>query len=390
MDFDDSVEEARYRTAVQTWIAEAAADIPRRPGRRPATHDELALAKLWQSRKADAGYACIDWPVDRGGPGGTIVEKIIFEHEEQAAGLNFPFFRIGLGICLPTVAAHADPATRARLVPPAMRGEDIWCQLFSEPGAGSDLAAATTRARRDGDGWLIEGRKIWTSYAQFSDRALLLARTDPEAPKHKGLTMFWLDLDTPGLTLEPLRQMSGETDFNEVVLNDVRLPDSQRLGAEGEGWALTRFSLMNERVAIGAAAGMDHRDHVAMLRDIGADADPVAKARLADWYVLSEGLALTRNRIFTALSRGDTPGPENAIGKLVAASHMIDLARHSLFAQGQMGLVEGDDAPFDNRFQHLLLWAPGYRLGGGSDEILRNVIAERVLGLPADRGPAKG
>lgn len=391
MDFRDSPEEAEFRSSARAWIETRSADIPKIRGRRPATREELPLAKRWQGLKAAEGYACIDWPKELGGGGGTPIQRIIFDQEEAEAGLSFPFYNIGLGICIPTVARFASPEIRERLVPPAIRGEEIWCQLFSEPGAGSDLAAVATQAVREDRKWRINGQKVWTSYAQHCDYGLLLARTDPELPKHRGLTMFWVDMRAPGVEVRPIRQMSGSADFNEVYLTDLVIDDGQRLGDVNDGWNLVRYALMNERFAISSAGQLDHDDVLGLLDRLGREPDPVTLTRLAEWHVKTQGLRFTRYRTMTALSRGDTPGPENSIGKLVAASQLMEMSREALLLMEELGFVDDPGlSPAEGRFQRMMLWAPGYRLGGGSDEILRSIIAERVLGLPADPKPDAG
>ena len=390
MNFDDTPEEAAYRKQVATWLDCNAIPVPETRRRRDATPEWLALAKAWQRTKADAGYVGIAWPTSWGGQGGTVAQQLIFDAEEASRGLHFTFFEIGLGLCVPTVASFANHATIDRISAPARRGEEIWCQLFSEPGVGSDLAAVQTRAVKDGERWVVNGQKVWTSGAQYSDFAILLTRTDPHVPKHRGLTMFWVDLRAAGIEVRPLRQMSGVANFNEVFLTDVNIPDSQRLGPVNAGWTTTMTTLMNERVSIGDVGGADVRSAMDLARATPCAAgcaldDPVTRMKLAERYIEAEGVRLTRNRLLTANSRGERPGPENAILKLVAANAMQELARDALLARGPMGIVveRGDDA-VEGIFADSLTWSPGYRIAGGTDEILRTVIGERVLGLPAE------
>ncbi|MDB5443131.1 MAG: dehydrogenase family protein, partial [Phenylobacterium sp.] len=303
-------------------------------------------------------------------------------------------FQIGLGMCVPTVATFADDATRQRFVGPALRGEEIWCQLFSEPSGGSDVAAARTRAVRADDGsgdWLISGQKVWTTGAQISDFGIVVCRTNPDAPKHKGLTMFWVDMHDPGIEVKPIHQMSGGSGFNEVFFTDVRVKDSQRLGAIDDGWRVSLVTLMNERLAVGGASGAGWGQFLEAARGVpGLDGAPALKdqalrEKLADWYVAAEGLKHTRNRTMTALSRGETPGPESSIGKIVSAGQMQDLANTALEMLDQYGIIDDPAlAPLRGAFQNSLMSAPGLRIAGGTDEILKNIIAERVLGLPGD------
>ena len=234
MDFNDSPEEAAYREKARAWLETNAADHKNNSsanGRRPNSPEHMALAKAWQAKKADAGYACITWPKEWGGAGGTPLQSVIFGQEESKVGVNYGYFTIGLGMCVPTVMAFADAETKTRFVKPAMRGEEIWCQLFSEPAGGSDVAAARTKAVRDGDDWVINGQKVWTTGAQYCDYGIVLVRTDPDVPKHKGLTMFWLDMKSPGIEVKPIPQV-GFAEF------DTRQP-----WTFGHGWLkLTSFA----------------------------------------------------------------------------------------------------------------------------------------------------
>jgi alkylation response protein AidB-like acyl-CoA dehydrogenase len=387
MDFNDSPEEAAYREQARNWLAENAADHAARSagGRRPNTPEHMAAAKAWQARKAQGGYACITWPKEWGGGGGTPINQVIFNQEETKAGVNYGYFTIGLGMCVPTVMAFADDETKKRFVGPAVKGEEIWCQLFSEPAGGSDVAAARTRAVRDGDEWVINGQKVWTTGAQYSDYGIVLVRTDPDVPKHKGLTMFWIDMRDPAVEVRPIHQMSGGSEFNEVYFTDLRVKDSQRLGAVGEGWKVALVTLMNERLAVGGGAGPDYKAIMNLAREVGALKDQALREKVADWYVASEGLKLTRFRTMTALSRGQTPGAESSIGKIITANQMQDLANSALELEDQYGILNDPAvAPMEAAFQQSLMWAPGLRIAGGTDEILKNIIAERVLGLPGD------
>ena len=268
-------------------------------------------------------------------------------------------------------------------------GEEIWCQLFSEPAGGSDLAGLRTRAERDGDGWVVNGQKIWTSGAHYSQWGILITRTDPNVPKHKGLTMFFLRMDTPGIDIRPIKQANGQSGFNEVYLTDVRIPDSQRLGAVGQGWTVSLTTLMNERLSIGSGmpTGFGELFDFCMnlqLEDGAAVDDRAVRSRLASFAVRASGLRYTGMRAISALSKGETPGPENSIGKLVAGATMQELAAFALDLQGQAGVLTGPDALDQARFQAMLMRSPATRVEGGTDEILRNIIAERVLGLPGD------
>jgi alkylation response protein AidB-like acyl-CoA dehydrogenase len=388
MDFEDSPQEAAYRAEVRAWLqANAPAPVTGRSGRHA---DLMAEAKAWQAKKAAEGYAQITWPKEWGGGGGTPIQQVIFGQEEAKLGVGYGFFQIGLGMCVPTVMAFADQETKSRFVGPALRGEEIWCQLFSEPAGGSDVAGLRTRAVRDGEDWVINGQKVWTTGAHYSDFGILLTRTNPDAPKHKGLTMFWIDMHDPAVEVRPIHQMSGQSDFNEVYFTDLRVKDSQRLGAVDEGWKVALVTLMNERLAVGGSSGPNYAEIMHLARTVMAGGEPALKndafrEKLADWYVLAEGLKFTRFRTMTALSRGETPGPESSIGKIISANQLQDLTHEALELEDQYGIiVDPKLAPMEAAFQQSALWAPGLRIAGGTDEILKNIIAERVLGLPGD------
>ncbi|ACG78967.1 acyl-CoA dehydrogenase [Phenylobacterium zucineum HLK1] len=392
MDFDDTPEEAAYRAKVRSWLRENAPAGTRESRlRRNAGEDLVAEAKAWQAKKADAGYAGILRPKAWGGGGGGLMEEVIFGEEEDALGLYYGIFTIGVGMCVPTLLAYSDAETKERLVRPTIRGEKIWCQLFSEPGGGSDLAGVRTRAERDGDDWVVSGQKIWTSNAHIADYGILLVRTDPAVPKHKGMTMFWIDMrNSPGLEMRRIHQISGMSEFNEVFFTDVRVPDAQRIGEVNDGWRVSLVTLMNERLTTGSSRGPDWQELVGLGRrtpagDAPAIAHGAVRERIADWYVKSEGLRLTRLRSITAISRGEQPGPEASIAKLVAASQAQDIAMEAVETLDQFGIIADPEiAPLGAAFQQALMMSPSRRIAGGTDEILRNIIAERVLGLPGD------
>ncbi|MBV1687866.1 acyl-CoA dehydrogenase family protein [Novosphingobium sp. G106] len=392
MNFDESPEEAGYRAKVRAWIADNAPDMSGlTPTERRQWHDKHKdVARVWQATKAAAGYACISWSPEWGGAGGTAIEEAIFGQEELRAGLQFNYFRTGLDMLLPALMEHnKDEASLAR-VPPAVRGEEIWCQLFSEPASGSDSAGVRCAAVRDGDGWVINGQKVWNSGAQIADYGMLVARTNPDLPKHKGLTVFWLDMKTPGVEVRPIRMMSGDNELNEVFLTDVRLPDSQRVGEEGGGWKVIITTLMNERASLGSGTGLNWRDIMALAAetpsfDGPALEDPAFREWLADLYVDAEAIRLMSFRTLTSLSKGATPGPEGSAGKLLWSNLAQNLTDKALDLLDHAGLMDDpDEAAMNGAFQHRFLWAPGLRLGGGTDEIMKNIIAERVLGLPGD------
>ena len=392
MDFNDTPEQARFREEASTWLAE---NVPTDEPFRALP--PLEQAKLWQKRKYDAGWACIGWAPEFGGRGASAIEEVIWRQEESKYELPATFFLIGQGMIAPTLMAWASDEDKARFLPPLASGEEVWCQLFSEPAGGSDLAALRTRAERDGDGWLINGQKIWTSGAHFSDYGVIVVRTDPTVPKHRGLSYFYVDMRAPGVEIKPIKQLTGESDFNEVYFTDVRVGDSQRLGEVGQGWQVSLTTLMNERAAIGGGFGqMDALLAMSVAQEVEIDGRPAledsaVRAKIANWYVQESGLKYTGYRSLTALSRGELPGPENSIGKLVGAPKMQAMASYLMDLLDASGAIADKVlAAKAGIIQHAYMGAPGLRIAGGTDEIMANIIAERVLGLPQEPRLDKG
>jgi len=399
MDFEDTAEEAAFRTQVRAWIDANAPKHLEEELKRASfgsngvvSEDPIASGKAWQKKKAEAGWACLHWPKEYGGAARTPIERVIWGQEEGPYAALTGVFTIGHGMCGPTVMAWAADEHKRRLLPPLASGEHVWCQLFSEPASGSDLAGLRTRAVKADDGsgdWIINGQKIWTSGAQYSDWGLLITRTNPDVPKHKGLTMFFLDMKSPGVEVRPIKQANGQSSFNEVYFTDVRIPDNQRLGEVGQGWEVSLTTLMNERLSIGSGMSTGFPDLFRYCMDAEIDGKPAVedsgvRSKLAQLAVKQSGLKYTGMRAISALSKGETPGPENSIGKLVAGAAMQDLSIFALDLQGEAGAIWNEDSPQQGRFQAMLMRSPATRIEGGSDEILRNIIGERVLGLPGD------
>ena len=392
MDFNDTAEEAAFRKEARAWLK---ANRPKK--KELEALGEIERAKLWQKRKYDAGWACITWPKEFGGRGASPIENVIWNQEEAKYNLPGGVFSIGQGMAAPTLMMWADEETQKRFLPKLASGEEIWCQLFSEPAGGSDLAALRTRAEKDGDEWVINGQKIWTSGAHYSDYGILVVRTDPSVPKHKGLTYFWIDMKAPGVDIKPIKQISGDANFNEVYFTDLRVSDSQRLGAEGQGWQVALTTLMNERASIGAGGGAVGVDSVFKLaQEVEIDGkpaieNPAVRAKLADWYCQESGLKYTSWRTLSAMSRGETPGPENSIGKLVGAPKAQDMASFAIDLQEMAGAIRDPKlSAAAAMYQETYMAIPGLRIAGGTDEIMANIIAERVLGLPQDVRVDKG
>ena len=394
MNFDDTADEAAFRAEVRTWLdANATPKHGSTSNAFDATRSDgenVAIAQAWQAKLSDAGWACMWWPKAYGGREATPIQRVIWSQEIERFATPDGFFIIGQGMCAPTLMAFASEADKTRHLPRMARGADIWCQLFSEPSAGSDLAGIRTRAERDGDNWVINGQKIWTSGAHYCDYGIVITRTDPNVPKHRGLTMFWISMRAPGVEIRPIKQINGDRAFNEVYFTDLRIPDSQRLGEVGKGWEVSLVTLMNERLAVGGslATGADLMLRLAGEQEIDGEPalrNPAVREKLAEWYVQLAGLKYTGFRMVSALSRGQTPGPEASISKVVVARCNQDMASFAIDLQDMGGIL--DDAtvtPLGRQFQRLFLRSPANRIEGGSDEILRNIIAERVLGLPPD------
>jgi alkylation response protein AidB-like acyl-CoA dehydrogenase len=285
----------------------------------------------------------------------------------------------------PTIIAHGTEAQRRRFLPPMLRGDEVWCQLFSEPGAGSDLAGLSTRAVRDGDEWVMNGQKVWTSGAHYSDLGILLARSDPDQPKHRGITYVLVDMHSPGVEVRPLRQMTGASHFSEVFLTDVRIPHDRVLGEVNGGWGVAMTTLANERTMMGGgSSGPVVTDLIEVARKLGVERDPLVRQGLAASWSRAEIMRYLGFRSRTRASQGLPPGPEASVRKVFAAWNLKHNGELALRIQGAAGMLVGDDAPADGRWQQSFLGAPSIRIAGGSNEIQRNIIGERVLGLPRD------
>jgi alkylation response protein AidB-like acyl-CoA dehydrogenase len=389
-------DDAEFREQVRIWIASNAPwhlkeSIQRSPpGTLVLDEDVNAAQKAWQKKKFDAGWACLHWPAAYGGRDATPAQRIIWHQEEGVFARLGALFHNGQTMGAPTMMEFAGQTWKDRLLPRIASGEDVWCQLFSEPAAGSDLAGLRTKAQRQGDGWLVTGQKIWTSGGHYADWGILIARSDPAVAKHKGLTAFFVDMHSPGIEARPIRQMNDQTGFAEVFFDGVHIPDSQRLGGVGEGWRVALTMLSHERLAIGMEmpTGFDELfDYCWGLhcRDGGTLDDRQVQTRLSEFEANASGLGAFIMRAMARFADGDPPGPEASIVKLAAGKMMQEIAWFAMDRQGEAGILMGaDETAYDGRFQGMLLRAPATRIEGGSDQILRNIIAERVLGMPPD------
>jgi acyl-CoA dehydrogenase len=352
---------------------------------------ELDEAKTWKAKVFDAGFGWITGPGRYGG------RELPAAYERSWQALEGRFrvpsvapFGIGLGMVAPTILAHATDKVKDLYLRALYRGEVVGCQLFSEPVAGSDLAGLQTRAVRDGEEWLVTGQKVWTSGAQFSDIGEIICRTDPDAPKHKGLTGFVVDMHAPGVEVRPLRQMTGGASFNEVFFTEVRVPDDHRLGDVNQGWTVALTTLMNERASIGGGMGggggaamTGTQRLIDMVRHFGKDRDPLTRQGLADIYIHNEVARLNNLRVMESLKAGQLPPPVMSTAKL---SLTMNMQRVAAFAATVLGpRVAADTGEWGTySWTELICGVPGMRVAGGTDEVMRNIIGERVLGLPKE------
>ena len=357
-------------------------------------------AREFLGAQFDLGLAWVHFPEGFGGLGLSPRLQELVDTRLRAAGAPHAGLRnpIGFGMGAPTVVTHGSEAQKRRYLRPLFTGEEVWCQLFSEPGAGSDVASLSTRAVQDGDEWVVNGQKVWTTLAHLARWGMLVARTDPEAPKHRGLTYFVIDMHAPGVEVRPLRQMTGEAEFNEVYFTDVRIPDAERLGGVGEGWHVSLTTLMNERVSIGGGVTPRGSGPIAEAirlwdtRHKGSNTveDRVLKDRLADLWIRAEASRLTNMRARQNRSMG-TPGPEGSVGKLAFAELnqkvyelCIDLLGMEGTLYGSYAMVRPDHAGFGNDVRKSFLRARANSIEGGTSEVMRNILGERVLGLPGE------
>jgi alkylation response protein AidB-like acyl-CoA dehydrogenase len=396
MDLSLTPEQEAFRQTLRAWLKEntprdwkpgGASDIPR--------VEAYELLRAWQRTLFDAGFIGLTWPKEAGGRGLTFMEELILQQEMALAKAPPILNVLGVGMAGPTIIAYGSEAQKKRYPPKILSCEEIWCQGYSEPNAGSDLAALQTRAVKDGEHWVINGQKVWTSFAQEADWMKLLARTDPAAPKHKGITYFLLDMKLPGITVKPLRQITGDSEFNEVFFDNVRVHASQVLGGVNQGWQVGLTTLMYERLTLGFALQTRLRIALEALVELArkmekhgraVTQDPLVRQKLAQLWIDSEGLRFTGARAITKLLRGEMPGPEASAGKMVwvdTHQRLQELAMeiegpYSQLAKGSEWAVEG------GAWVHSFLRSRANSIEGGTTEIQKNIIAERVLGLPKD------
>jgi len=391
MDFDETPEEAAFRAECRAFLAQHGK--AKAPGSTQVTMSTLAEDELvhvkecrdWQRVKADAGWAGLTWPVEFGGRGLTGLHEGIFTEEESNFDVPAGMFAQAIGMLGPTIIVHGTDEQKEQFLAPILRGEQVWCQLFSEPNAGSDLASLRTRAELDGDEWVINGQKVWTSSAHVSDWGMLLARTDWDVPKHRGISFFLLDMRTPGIEVRPLKQATGGAEFNEVFLTDVRIPKANVLGGVNNGWATAMTTLTSERAGIASSRGDGFAGVLSLARRYGRTDDPVIRQELARLYTDYEISRFVGYRARTAASKGVPLGPEVSTMKIAISNRLAfqgDLVEQLM---GADGMLWGPDAIDDGYWQTMVFtgqWMA--RIGGGTEDVQRNIVGERVLGLPRE------
>ncbi len=396
MDFSLTPDQESLRADVRAWLrsnmptewtrrAMRSSDVP-----RPEAYEML---RDWQHSLHDAGYIGLTWPKEYGGRGLTFMEELIV-HEEMALAKAPPILNIlGVGMAGPTIVAYGTEEQKQKYVSKILSCEEIWCQGYSEPNAGSDLASLQTRAVKDGEYWVVNGQKVWTSLAHIADRMMLLARTDPDAPKHKGITYFLLDMKLPGVTVKPLKQLTGDAEFNEVFFDNVRIHESEVLGGVNNGWAVGLTTLMYERLALGFGLQVRLRitldEMIALARRMEKNGrqvthDPIMRQKIAQLWIDTEGLKYTGARAITKLLKGELPGPEASAGKMVWVETHQRLQELAMEIEGAYSqLTAGSDWSVDGGlWQYTFLRSRANSIEGGTTEIQRNIIGERVLGLP--------
>jgi alkylation response protein AidB-like acyl-CoA dehydrogenase len=394
MDFDDTAEEAAFRAEARRWL-EANAQLRHDgatarvglPTDEASQRRHIDSCRRWQRTLYDGGWAGITWPKAFGGRGGTPVEQMIFSQEEANFEVSAGALSVGLAMVGPTLMAWGTPAQQDDHLAPMLRGDALWCQLFSEPAAGSDLPSLITRAERDGDEYVVNGQKVWTSFAQFADWGILLARTGGAGSGREGISYLLVDMTSPGIDVRPLRQATGVAHFNEVFLTDVRVPAAHMVGAEGEGWKVARTTLASERMSIGSARGTTFADVRSLVGGLGRDLDALERQQVARAYISFELLRYLGLRVQTSVSQGRAPGAEGSILKLAISQQSALLGNLGVALLGPAGAASGGSAPDAGFWREKFVGQWSVRIGGGTDQMQRNQVGERVLGLPREPKP---
>jgi alkylation response protein AidB-like acyl-CoA dehydrogenase len=393
MDFRDSPAEAAFRKEVRSWFAANLPEGWKHRAAEPGRGDE-AVARQWSRKLFDAGYAGLTWPKQYGGAGAPHTYQAILLEEAARAETPEHIGLIGIGMAGPTIMAHGTAEQKARYLPKILSGEEVWCQGFSEPGSGSDLASLKTKADVDGDDLVISGQKVWSSFAQIADQCILLVRTDSSAAKHEGLTFLIVDMHTNGVDVRPLRQLTGDPEFNEIFFNDVRVPVTNVVGQINGGWRVAMTTLLHERGTLGFALTARLEVAVKKLMALAHDAttngraateDPLVRDAIARQWIEFQALKLTNHRALTQLMKTGVPGPEGSVAKLFWSESNQRLTKLAVEILGPRAQLDGKDGVWNGFWQHAQLRSRGNTIEAGTSEVLRNIIAERVLGLPRSR-----
>jgi alkylation response protein AidB-like acyl-CoA dehydrogenase len=393
VDFRDTPEEAAFRAELRSWLtanlpADWADRIPH-VGRFDVTE-----ARDWSKKMYDAGYVGLTWPKDFGGGGAPHTHQGIFLEESARIGAPEHIGGIGLGMAGPTIIAWGSDEQKTRYLAPLLSGDEVWCQGFSEPGSGSDLAGARTRAELDGDEWVVNGQKVWSSWAHIADWCILVVRSDPDAEKHRGLSFLLVDMHTPGIEVRPLKQITGDPEFNEIFFTDVRVPRDSMLGQPGEGWNVAMTTLLHERGTLGfALTAALERQINNLIKLAGQPAvdgrkpadDPLVRDEIAQAWIDLQALRFTNYRSLTTLAKTGVPGPEGSVAKLHWSETNQRVTKLALSLQGLASQLDGAGGVWDGFWQYQQLRSRGNTIEAGTSEILRNIVAERVVGLPRSR-----
>jgi alkylation response protein AidB-like acyl-CoA dehydrogenase len=396
MDFSLTPQQQSFRDELRSWLEARRSENAIPPLELDSLDETVAAGKRWQRTLYDGGWCGLAWPAEYGGRGVGLIEQIIFQQELARIGSPQLVNLLALSMVGPLLIEYGTDEQKSRYLRPILTAEKIWCQGYSEPGAGSDLAAVATRAERDGDDYVVTGQKVWTSYAQYADFCIVLARTSQEGAKHKGLTLMVLDMHSPGIEVRPLKQMNGDSEFNELYLDAVRVPCANAVGEEGKGWQMAVALLMHERATLTFQRQLQSRvaleELIKFAREFDARGSRPAddlrvRQRIAQAHIESEAMRLTALRHLTKQLRGAQPGPEGSMEKLFWSEMYQRMLETALEVAGPYSLLSRGDprAPLQGRWPHLYLYSRGRTIAAGTSEIQRGIIAQRVLGLPKDR-----
>ena len=385
MDFEDTPEEQAFRAEVAGFLDTHVPDGGLRYQQLATMEERVRRQREWQLVLHEHGWSVPSWPQEWGGRALTPAQSVIWSQECSRVGVGEGLLNGGLSMLGPTLIAHGSDDQKDRFLEKTARGEIMWAQLFSEPGSGSDLASLATRAERRGDEWIVNGQKVWSSFANHADMGFLLVRSDPAKPKHQGISYLLIDLHQPGVEVRPLIEMTGGNHFNEVFFTDAKVPSGNLVGAAGAGWGIARTTLMYERSSIGGFSALDHFEKLRrLIAERGIRVDAVTADELARLYTRAKGLDLLNKRVLTRISQGQIPGAEGSVMKNAVADLMMEAADLGVRLLGTDALGAG------HAYEHDFLFAPSMHLGGGTEEIMKNLVAEQVLGLPREPDAFRG